>query len=135
MENKEKRTSAITLYCKAKEVDGKKWTNFLTKKGEEWYKVKFVKGCQPPKIHTILDSVKRAFIGLDTNSTFNVANSPYGKILYIESFVTLSNERVDSLISSEKLKVSEYRETREKEKLSFLAVEEDEIIEKEDLPF
>ena len=38
MENKEKRTSAITLYCKAKEVDGKKWTNFLTKKGEEWYK-------------------------------------------------------------------------------------------------
>ena len=136
MENKENKITAIKLICKTKEADGKKWINFSTKKGDTWYAVKFVKGCRTPKVVTVTENVMRAFIGLDVNSTFNIADSPYGKVLYIENYVTFSDTRLESLVEAEMESIQTYREKREREKISFLATDESEIEdESQDLPF
>lgn len=136
MENKENKVTAIKLICKTKEADGKKWINFSTKRGDTWYAVKFVKGCHTPKVVTVTNNVMRAFIGLDSTSTFNMADSPYGKVLYVENYIAFSDARLGSLVEAEMENIQTYREKRESEKISFLAPDEAEIEdESQDLPF
>ena len=136
MENKENKITSIKLICKTKEANGKKWINFSTKRGDTWYAVKFVKGCQTPKVVTVTDNVMRAFIGLDATSTFNIADSPYGKVLYVENYIAFSDARLESLVEAEMEGIKMYRDKREIEKLSFLAPDESEIEdESQDLPF
>lgn len=136
MENKENKITTIKLICKAKEANGKKWINFSTKRGDTWYAVKFVKGCRTPEVVTVTENVMRAFIGLDATSTFNIADSPYGKVLYVESYIAFADARLGSLVEAEMENIQTYREKRESEKISFLAPDEAEIEdESQDLPF
>lgn len=136
--NKATKKAEIILFCKAKEHEGKKWTNFSTKRGKEWYSVRFVKGCPTPNTHEVVEGIRRAFVGLSAKCVYNIANSDFGKVLYVESFEDISDERLSHLLSNEKAKIVEYRAKREAEKISFLSVEEDELIENqedEDLQF
>lgn len=136
MENNKNRVTTIKLICKAKEANGKKWINFSTKRGNTWYSVKFVKGCMTPEVVKVAENVMRAFIGLDANSTFNIADSPYGKVLYVENYITFSGARLEGLAGAELENIQTYREKRESEKISFLAPDEAEIeSESQDLPF
>lgn len=136
METNKNRVTTIKLICKNKEANGKKWINFSTKRGDTWYAVKFVKGCRTPQVITVTDNVMRAFIGLDANSNFNIADSPFGKVLYVESYIAFSDTRLESLVETELENIQTYREKRESEKLSFLAPNEAEIEdESQDLPF
>lgn len=132
----------ITLFAKSKEHEGKKWTNFSTLKNGEWYSVRFVKECNIPKVYEVTEGIKRAFVGLTAKNTFNVAESDYGKILYVENFRELSEDEIKNEIEKETQRVVDYRKKREAEKMSFLDDSPKEEVtfspakeDDEDLPF
>lgn len=124
----------LTLFVKKRESkDGKtKFNSYTAKRGEVWYRVKFVKDCPPPVAVEVADGVRRAWIELDDKSKFDIATERDGaKVVYVESYTGLPDEARNKFAESERARIMDFRAKREKEKRDFLMPVDDE----EDIPF
>jgi len=118
----------LTLICKKREADGKKWTNYTTIQKGKWYNVKFVKECAAPQIKKIDENINRAFIELNANTKFDIKEDTEDKrnaIIFIESYNNLSAEALQKAIDNEFKSIEKYREEKEKTKISFLMPTDD----------
>lgn len=117
----------LTLICKKREHEGKKWINYSYIKGEKWYSIKFVKDCIAPKMHLIDEGIYRAFIELTTKNKFDLKISDEGKnsIIFVENYQDLENDELVKIIEKEKDKLDKYRKKRDSEKMSFLSPMDD----------
>ena len=109
----------LTLIAKKREHEGKKWINFSLIKNEKWYSVKFVKDCIPPKVYGVAEGVGRAFVELTEKHKFDITDGERATI-FVEQYDDLSAEALKAEIEKEKNKIENYREKREKSKMSFL---------------
>lgn len=124
-----KNNMNMTLICKKKEHNNSKWTNYNYIKNGVWYSVRFVKGCQTPRPVTIDEGIQRAFISLTNKNTFNIVDTDFGKVIYVEDYDEVPSRDIEKLKQIEVEKIEAYRQKREDEKISFLSNDE------EDLPF
>ena len=118
----------LSIICKKREKDGKKWTNYSANVKGIWYNVKFVKDCAPPQVHAVDTNILRAFIDLKDKSKFDIATdkSSNSKTLFVEGYESLTQPQIDDLKTKELAKIEEYRKAREAEKMDFLEPDEPE---------
>lgn len=117
----------LTLICKKRELEGKKWINFSLLKGGKWYSVKFVKNCAAPLIHKIDKNVYRAFISLAETDKFDIAQKNEGgknATVFVETYSNLSDEMLSASVETERKNLAAYRALRDKERVSFLIVDD-----------
>lgn len=117
----------VTLIAKKRESeDGRKWINFSTLKRGKWYNVKFIKDCAPPQVHKVADGVLRAFVDLTADSKFDISPKGNGTI-FVETYNPVVADALESAIAAEKVKIDKFREKREKERMDFIAPDEDDL--------
>lgn len=117
------------LIPKLRETDKGKWVSYSTLKGKQWYSVKFVKECAPPRLHEVAQGVYRGFIDLQEEHEFNVATEGKYKVLYVETYGTPSADSLKRAMAAETKRIEAYRAEREAERMDFLAPDVD------DMPF
>lgn len=123
----------LTLYAKKRETkDGKKFNSFSARRAGKWYSVRFVRECQPPQAISLDEhgNVKRAFIGLTTESKFGIKDSEKGATLFIESYDVIGDDDLARAIAAEKKAYADYKAADEKRRIDFITP-----VDGEDLPF
>lgn len=114
----------IALIAKRRQSeDGqRKWVNYSCKRGRQWYDVKFVHDCAPPKVYDIdkPNNVLRSFIDTDENGS-NVTVRGGRQILYVESYKELSVDELKTAVDAELAIVKKFREARKANTRNFFA--------------
>lgn len=123
----------LTLYVKKRETkDGKKFNSFSARRAGKWYSVRFVKECQPPQAISLDEhgNVKRAFIGLTTESKFDIKDGEKGATLFIEGYDVIGGDDLARVIAAEKKAYDDYKAADAQRRIDFVAP-----VDSEDLPF
>lgn len=121
---------------KVEKEDGDKFTKYMTVKGKTFYTVKFVKGCEAPKLYKLDNDKMRGYIDLTTESVFNKKETKRNykgteytdNIIFIESYKEVDKATTEKYIEASNKKMADFKAQQEKDRLNFIA-------EEDDLPF
>lgn len=113
----------ILVIC-VKEVqsaNGGKFNRYSTKRGDQWYNVKFTKTA--PQLKTVnigkdeRHPIVRGFINVEPEN-IDISENKFGKLIWVSDF---NYDGAREAVEEEKKRIEEYRKKREEEKLNFFS--------------